>query len=137
MYTGLVTIYWHTLYSYFNSYMMMYVFLHLSLHVLFLFSLYTHVSLCMQSFIFVSHKMPGWVLFNCFRKTSCESLPCHELPSCKNFQEFMLRFDLFYNSTSDYEFNDLRLFLWFICLSWFCHGLLKGEIVRYIFDVIS
>ena len=30
--------------------------LHLSLHVLFLFYLYTHVSTCMQSIISVSHK---------------------------------------------------------------------------------
>ena len=39
------------------------MFLHLSLHVLFLFSFYTNVSLCMQSLFSVSHKMPWWVLF--------------------------------------------------------------------------
>ena len=38
-----------------HLYMMMCVIIHLSLHVLFLFSLYTHVFLCMQSFIYVSH----------------------------------------------------------------------------------
>ena len=54
LYTGLVTIYLHTLYFTFIYMMMMYVFLHLSLHVLFLFSLYTHVSLCMQS-LFLFH----------------------------------------------------------------------------------
>ena len=36
----------------------------------------------------------------CFRKTGCESLPCHELFSCKVFQEFMLGLDLFRTSTS-------------------------------------
>ena len=45
----------------------------------------------------------------CFKKIGCESLPCHELSSCKVFQEFMLGLDLFCNSTSDYEFSDLRL----------------------------
>ena len=96
---------------------MMYFFLHLSLHVLFLFSLY----------------MPWWVLFKCFRKTGCESFPCHELSSCKVFQDFMLGLDLFCNSTSDYEFSGLRLLSWFICLLWFCHELPKEEIVRDIF----
>ena len=29
----------------------------------------------------------------CFRKTDCENLPCHELSSCKVFQEFVLGLD--------------------------------------------
>ena len=135
MYIGLVTIHLLTyivlIFWYIN--MMMYVVLYLSLHVLFLFSLYTHVSLCMQSFISISHIMPWWVLFKCFRKTGCESFPCHELSSCKVFQDFMLGLDLFCNSTSDYEFSGLRLLSWFICLLWFCHELPKEEIVRDIF----
>ena len=73
MYIGLVTIYWHTLYLSFNIYIHICMFLHLSLHVLFLFYLYTHVSLCMQSFISVSHKMPWWVLFKCFRDSLLKS----------------------------------------------------------------
>ena len=117
MYTGFVTIHWHTLYFIYIYIYMMYFFLHLSLHVLFLFSLY----------------MPWWVLFKCFRKTGCESFPCHELSSCKVFQDFMLGLDLFCNSTSDYEFSGLRLLSWFICLLWFCHELPKEEIVRDIF----
>ena len=88
-------------------------------------------------FISVSHMMPWWVLFKCFRKTSCENLPCHKLSSCKVFQEIMLGLDLFCNSTSGYKFINLRLLLWFICLLWFCHGLPEGEIVRDIFDVIG
>ena len=81
-------------------------------------------------FISVSHMMPWWVLFKCFRKTGCESLSCHEFSSCKFFQEFMLGLDLFCILTSGYEFSDLILLSWFICLLWFCHGLPKGEIVR-------
>ena len=54
LYTSLVTILLHTLY-----FILIYdgddvCFIHLSLHVLFLFSLYTHVSLCMQS-LFLFH----------------------------------------------------------------------------------
>ena len=139
MYTGLVTIYWHKSYLSFHIYIYIWwcMFLHLSLYVLFLFSLYTHVSLCMQSFISISHKLLWWVLFKCFKKTSCENLPCHELSFCKVFQEFVLGLGLFCNLTSDYEFSDLRLLLWFICLLWFYHGLSKGEIVRDIFYVIG
>ena len=109
------------------------MFLQLSLCVLFLFYLYTHVSLCMQSlFLFHTWCFDEFCL-KCFRKIGCKSLPCHELFSCKVFQEFVLRLDLFCNSSSDYEFSNLRLFLWFICLLWFYHRLSKGEIVRDIF----
>ena len=80
-------------------------------------------------FISVSHMMPWWVLFKCFRKTSCESLSCHE--------EFVVRIDLFCNTTSGYEFSDLRILSWLFVLLWFCHGLPKWEIVRNIFYVIG
>ena len=49
------------------------------------------------------------ILFKCFRKTGCESLSCHELSSCKVFQEFVIGIDLFCNTTSGYELSDLRL----------------------------
>ena len=120
-----------TLFSYM---MMMYVFfLHVPPHVLFLFYLYTYVSLCTQ----VSHMMPWWVLFKCFRNTGCESLSCHELFSYKVFQESVVGIDLLCNTTSGYEFSDLRLLSWLFILLWFCHGLLKGKIVRDIFYVIG
>ena len=54
LYTSLMTILLHTLYFIFIYMMMMYVFPHLPLHVLFLFSLCIHVSLCMQ-FLFLFH----------------------------------------------------------------------------------
>ena len=133
LYTGFVTIYWHTLYFIF-IYMMMHVFfLHLPLHVLFLFFLYTNISLCMHSlFLFHTWGLDEF-LFKCFRKTGCESLPCHELSSCKVFQEFMLGLDLFCGSTSGYELSDIRLLSWLFVLLWFYHGLPNGEIVRDIF----
>ena len=41
----------------------------ISFHVLFLFSLYTHISyLCMQSLFLFHTKMPWWVLFKVFQK---------------------------------------------------------------------
>ena len=122
-----------TLFSYM---MMMYVFLHLTLHVLFLFYLYT----CFFMYtilISISHMMHWWILFKCFRKTSCESLSCHELFSCKVFQEFEIEIDLLCNTTSGYEFSDLWLLSWLFVLLWFCHGLPKEEIVRDEFYVIS
>ena len=88
-------------------------------------------------FIYVSHMMHWWVLFKCFRKTGCESLPCDELSSCKVFQEFVVGLDLFCNPTSGYEFSDLRLLSWLFVLLWFFHGLPKGEIFWDIFYVIG
>ena len=57
--------------------------------------------------------------------------------SCKIFQEFMLGLDLFCNSTSGYEFSDLRLLSRLFVLLWFCHRLSKGKIVRDIFMKIG
>ena len=124
--------FWHTLYFIF-IYMMVYVFSSpISTCVISFLSLYT----CFFMYailISISHMMPWWVLFKCFKKTGCESLPWHELSSCKVFQEFMLGLDLFCNSPSGYEFSDLRLLSWFICLLWFCQGFPNWEIVRNIF----
>ena len=50
-------------------YMMMLLSFHLSLHVLFLFSLYTYASYYVCKLIFLFHtKMPWWVLFKMFQK---------------------------------------------------------------------
>ena len=143
---------WWVLFKVFWKYMMMYVcflqsifdiyiyddvcFLHLPLHVLFLFSLYTCFFMY-TIFISVSHMMPWWVLFKCFKKIDCESLSCHELSSCKVFQEFVIGIDFLCNTTSGYEFSDLRLLSWLFVLLWFCYELPKGEIVKDIFYVIG
>ena len=68
-------------------------FFHLSLHVLFLFSLYAHASYILYAifyFYFTLRCLDEFCL-KCFRNTSCQSLPCHELSSCKVFQDFVLR----------------------------------------------
>ena len=129
MYTGFVTFYWHTLYLSFDIYMMMYVVLHLSLHALFLLSLYTHVYLCMQSLFLFHTKMPWWVLFKVLQKNKLWKFIMPWTLVLKIFSRVCVRVRFFCNSTSDYKFSDLRLLSWFICLLWFCHGLLKGEIV--------
>ena len=65
--------------------------LHLPLHMLFLFFLYTHVSLLYAIFyFFFTLRCLDEFCLKCFRNTSCQSLPCHELSFCKVFQEFVL-----------------------------------------------
>ena len=136
LYTGLVTTLLHTLYFILIHMMMMYV-LFTYLCMCCFFSLFIHIFFMYSIFISVSNMMPWWVLFKCFRKTGCESLSCHELSSCKVFQEFVIRIDLFCNTTSGYEFSDLRFLSWLFVLLLFCHGLPKGEIVRDTFYVIG
>ena len=65
-------------------------------------------------FIFVSHMIPWWVLLKCFRKKDYESISCHELSSCKAFQVFVVGIDLFINTTSGYEFSDLKFLSYFV-----------------------
>ena len=90
MYIGLVTI-WHTLYLFLDIYMLTYV-IHLSLHVLFLFSLYAYDSYYWYAtfyFCFTLRCLDEFCL-KCFRNTDCQSLSFHELSSCNVFQEFVL-----------------------------------------------
>ena len=68
---------------------------HLSLHVLFLFSLYTQVSYFMYAilyFYFTLRCLDEFCL-KYFRNTGCQNLSCHELSSYKVFQEFVLGLD--------------------------------------------
>ena len=78
--------------------------------------------------IFVSHMMPWWVLFKCFRKTGYESLPCHELSSCKVFQEFVLGLYSLY-STSDYEFKWFMTSFMIICFCGFVTNCQRGRLL--------
>ena len=67
---------------------------HLSLYVLFLLSLYTHVSLLYVIFYFCfTLRCLDEFCLKCFRKTGCQNISCHELFSCKDFQEFVLGLD--------------------------------------------
>ena len=68
------------------------MFIHLSLYVLFLFSLYAHASYLLYAifyFCFTLRYCDEFCL-KCFKNTGCQSLSCHELSSCKVFQEFVL-----------------------------------------------
>ena len=70
-------------------------FFHLSLHVLFLFSLYTHAFYLLYAIFYFCFPLRCHDEFclKCFRNTGCQSLSCHELSSCKVFQEFELGLD--------------------------------------------
>ena len=112
-------------------YMMMMLSFHLSLHVWFLFSLYTHVSIYVCNLIFLFHiKMPWWVLFKVFQKDRLSKSIMSWTLFLQNFSRVCVRIRFYYTKKSDYEFSDLWLLSYFICLLWFCHGLAKGEIVR-------
>ena len=70
-------------------------FFHLSLHVLFFFSLYVHAFyLLYEIFYFCfTRRCCDEFCLKCFRNTCCQSLSCHELSSCKVFEEFVLGLD--------------------------------------------
>ena len=128
LYTSLVTMFTYIVLI-FDIYIYDICLFHLPLHMLFLFSLYTRVSLLYAIFYFCfTLRCLDEFCLKCFRNTGCQNLPYHELFSCKIFQEFVLGILLYL--TSDYELSDLWLLSYFICLLWFCHELLKGEIVR-------
>ena len=56
-------------------------------------SLYTYFLLyAIFYFCFTLRYLDEFCL-KCFRKTSCQNLSCHELSSCKFFQEFVLGLD--------------------------------------------
>ena len=90
MYHFLVTIFLHTLYSLIYRYMMMmYVFFTFVSHVLFLFSLYTHISpfnttcLCFTLDALMN-------LVKVFQIRQVASLSYHDLFSCKVLQELIV-----------------------------------------------
>ena len=106
-------------------------FFHRSLHVLFLFFLYTRGSYYLYAiyyFYFTQRCLDEFCL-KCFRNTDCQSLLAINSLLAKFFKS--LCWDRFYciqqvnMSWVIYDFSHI-----FICLLWFCHGLPKGEIVR-------
>ena len=121
--------YWHTLYL-FSLYVVVWFF-HLSLHVLFLFFLYTHSSYYLYAiyyFCLIQRCLNKFCL-RCFRNIGCLSLLAINSLLAKFFKS--LYYDRFYciqqvsMSWVIYDFSHI-----FICLLWFCHGLPKGEIVK-------
>ena len=83
----------HCTYIFF-IYMMMLLSFHLSLYVLFLFSLYIHVSYYVCNLLFLFHTIClDEFYLKCFKNTGYQNLSCHELSSRKVFQEFVLGLD--------------------------------------------
>ena len=88
LYTSLVTIFTYII-LYFHIWWWCMFSSPTSTCVVFFLSLYT----CFFMYtilISVSHMMPWWILFKCFKKTGCKSLSYHELLSYKVFQEFVV-----------------------------------------------
>ena len=75
------------------------------------FSIFIYMFLYVCNFYFCFTHDALMSLFKCFRKKGYESISCHELSSYKVFQVFVVGIDLFINTTSGYEFSDLRLLL--------------------------
>ena len=93
LYTGLVTMFTYIVLNFDIYLMRLLLHFHLSLHVLFIFSLYTHASYLLYAifhFCFTLRCLDEFCL-KCFKNTGCQNLPCHELSFCKVFQEFVLR----------------------------------------------
>ena len=67
-------------------------FFHLYLYVSFVFSLYAHASHILYAIFYFCFTLRCHDKFclKYFRNTGCHSLSCHELSSCKVFQEFVL-----------------------------------------------
>ena len=72
---------------------MMYVVSHLSPCVVFFLSLYTYFFMyAIFYFCFILRCLDEFCL-KYFKKTGCQNLSCHELSSCKVFQELVLGLD--------------------------------------------
>ena len=67
---------------------------------------FTYLSMCCFFYLFIHMFLMNAIFYlcftlrcldkfclNCFKKTGCQNLSCHELSSCKVFQEFMLGLD--------------------------------------------
>ena len=110
-------------------------FFHLPFHVLFLFFIYTHASYAIYYFYFTQRCLDKFCL-KCFINIGCQSLLAINSLLAKFFKS--LCSNRFYciqqvnMSWVIYDFSHM-----FICLLWFCHGLLKGEIIRtYVFHML-
>ena len=122
--------YWHTLYLSFLYVDVCFPFTY-PLHVLFLFSFYTHASYYLYAIYYLCSTLRCLDEFclKCFRKTGCQSLLAINSLLANFFKS--LCYDRFYciqqvsMSWLIYDFSHM-----FICLLWFCHGLQKRKIVR-------
>ena len=114
-------------------YMMMYVIIHLSLHVLFLFSLYTHISLlyAIIYFCFTLRCLDEFCL-KCFRKTGCQNLSCHELFSrvCVRIRFYCIQQVIM--SLVIYDFSHTS----FVCCG-FVTDCQMGRLLRHIWNLLE
>ena len=133
LYTGLVTIFTYIVLI-FDIYVYIWCMLSSPIFTCAISFLFVYICFFMYAiFISVSHMMPWWVLFKCFKKTGYESLFCHELSSCKVFQGFVVGIDLFCNTTSGYELSNLRLLSWLVFCCSFVTDFQMGRLLRTYF----
>ena len=91
------------------------------------FSLFIHMFLiivCNLLFLFHTKSLDEFCL-KCFKNTSCQNLSCHELSSCKVFQEFVLGLDfIIFNNWLWVEWfmTFLKFHLFVVVLSWIGKG---------------
>ena len=93
LYTGLIIMFTYIVLIFdIYIYMMLYIFF-TYLYMCCFFSIFIHIFLILIcNLLFLFHtKMPWWVLFKVFQKYKLSKSSCHELFSCKVFQELMLR----------------------------------------------
>ena len=107
--------------------------------MLFLFSFHTHASYYLYAiyyFYFTQRCLDEFCL-KCFRNTGCQSLLAINSLLAKFFKSLCYdRFYCFQQVNMSWVIYDFSHML--ICLLWFCHGLLKGEIVRtYVFHFLG
>ena len=108
IFTYIVFIFDIYIYIYIYIYIMMMMYLFFTyLYICCFFSLFIHMFLLYAIFYFCfTLRFHDEFCLKCVRNTGCQSLLCHELSSCKIFQEFVLGQILLY-STSKYELSDL------------------------------
>ena len=78
---------------YIYIYMMMYVYSTISSCVVSFLSLYTYFLMYAIFYFYFTLRCLNEFCLKCFRKTGCQNLLCHELSSCKIFQEFVFGVD--------------------------------------------
>ena len=104
---------------------------------------FTYLSMCCFFSLFIHMFLYVCILYLCFTLRCLDEF-CFKVFQKDKLWKFIMPWTLFLQSfsrvcirviffcipTSGYEFSDLRLLSWFICLLWFCYGFPKGEIVR-------
>ena len=123
----------------FDIYLMMLLsHFHLSLHVLFL-SLFIHMFLILYAIFYLCFTLKCYDEFclKCFKNTSCQNLPCHELSSCKVFSKVCVRVDfIVFNKWLWVEWLMTSLIFHFFCCG-FVTDCKWGRLLRHMWNLLE